>query len=208
MHHLSILLIATVASFIGSLQAGLVNTAVLATTLRSGEVAGRRMAWGGAVPEFLYAAVAFLAGEWLLEGNGLLRTTLERIAGTVLLGMGLYLMLFLKPFTPDASGSGPTGGFRRGVLVGLMNPQLLVFWCGVRLGMGTVGIEARGWADRVAFGLGAFLGALVLLMILVRVGRRLHAHWRPTSLRLLFRVLGATLVALGLWAWLRSFSLV
>ena len=36
--------IATVASFIGSLQAGLVNTAVLAHTIQRGRDAGRRMA--------------------------------------------------------------------------------------------------------------------------------------------------------------------
>ena len=50
------LLVATVASFIGSLQAGLVNTAVLAATLRHGLLVARNTAFGGALPEFLYAA--------------------------------------------------------------------------------------------------------------------------------------------------------
>lgn len=203
---LLILAIAVVASFIGSLQAGLVNTAVLTATLRSGRATGRRMAWGGAVPEFLYAALAFQAGELLFGGDGLLRSTLERIAGTVLLGLGLYLLLFLKPFSADVPDDRAPGGFRRGVLVGLMNPQLLVFWCGVRLGMETFGVEAHGWKDMLAFGTGAFLGALLLLLLLVRLGTKLHAMLRPEALRTLFRVLGASLVALGLLAWARSFE--
>lgn len=200
-----ILCIATVASFIGSLQAGLVNTAVLATTLRSGRRAGREMAWGGSVPEFLYAVVAFQVGELLLEGDGVLRSTLERIAGTVLFALGAYLILWLKPFSAQVDEGKAGGGFWKGVAVGLMNPQLLVFWCGVRLGLETFGVQARGWKDMVAFGSGALLGALVLLMILVRVGSKLHAWLRPGTLRTLFRVLGATLVVLGIWAWVRSF---
>ncbi len=205
MNALLILLIATTASFIGSLQAGLVNTAVLTTTLREGRAAGRRMAWGGAVPEFLYAVVAFQAGAWLLEGDGLLRSTLERIAGMVLFGLGLYLILFLKPFNGEVQEARTRSGFGKGVLVGLMNPQLLVFWCGVRLGMETFGLSARGWRDMAAFGTGAFLGALVLLLLLVQLGTKLHAMVRPTVLRNIFRALGATLVALGIWAWVRSF---
>lgn len=203
---LTILLIATVASFIGSLQAGLVNTAVLTTTLRSGRRAGREMAWGGSVPEFLYAAVAFQVGELLLQPDAVLRSTLERIAGTVLFALGLYLIVWLKPFSLEADERRSSGGFWKGVLVGLMNPQLLVFWCGVRLGMATFGVEAQGWRHLVAFGSGAFLGALVLLMILVRVGSRLHQWLKPGALRTLFRILGATLLALGLWAWVRSFQ--
>lgn len=202
---ITILLIATVASFIGSLQAGLVNTAVLNITLRSGRRAGREMAWGGSVPEFLYAAVAFQVGELLLDGNAVLRSTLERIAGTVLFALGVYLIFWLKPFSAQVDEGEGGGGFWKGVLVGLMNPQLLVFWCGVRLGLETFGVQARGWKDMVAFGSGAFLGALVLLMILVRVGSKLHAWLKPGTLRTLFRVLGATLVVLGVWAWVRSF---
>ena len=53
-------LIAAVASFVGSLQAGLVNTAVLAHTIQRGPEAGRRMAVGGSLPELLYAGVACL----------------------------------------------------------------------------------------------------------------------------------------------------
>ena len=55
---LLLFIIATVASFIGSLQAGLVNTAVLAHTVQRGPEAGRRLAIGGSIPEVLYAGAA------------------------------------------------------------------------------------------------------------------------------------------------------
>ncbi|MCB0764309.1 MAG: LysE family transporter, partial [Flavobacteriales bacterium] len=196
-HVLLLLLLAMVVSFIGSLQAGLVNTAVLATTIRKGKEAGMRMAWGGSIPEFIYAALAFQGAQWLLELPALAGGMLERIAGVFLIAFGLYLMFLLKPFTVPERGGDKVGGFWKGVLVGLMNPQLLVFWTGVRVSFGTFGLEASGWVDLVAFGLGAFLGALALLFLLVKLGDRLLSRFGPNTVRTVFRILGATLVVLG-----------
>ena len=71
MDALFLFVIATVASFIGSLQAGLVYTAVLAHTIQRGRDAGRRMAIGGALPELLYAALAFQFATWAVQWLGL-----------------------------------------------------------------------------------------------------------------------------------------
>lgn len=194
------LLVAALASFIGSLQAGLVNTAVLAATFRHGPTMARSTALGGALPELLYAAIAFVAANRILAFTERLHITPERITAVVLVGLGLYIALAMKPFhikdEPDVRS-----GFRRGLLLGLMNPQLALFWCGVRLGSEALGIKLHGWGALAGFSLGAFIGAMALLLLLIRVGGHMRERMADKTLLRLFRSLGVVLVLAGIWAW-------
>lgn len=194
------LLVAALASFIGSLQAGLVNTAVLAATLRHGPRMARSTAWGGALPELLYSAIAFVAANRILAFTERLHISPERITAVVLVGLGLYIALAMKPFhikdQPDVRS-----GFRRGLLLALMNPQLVLFWCGVRLGSEALGIKLHGWGALAGFSLGAFIGAMALLLLLIRVGGHMRERMADKTLILLFRSLGVVLVLAGVWAW-------
>lgn len=201
MEILLILIVATVASFVGSLQAGLVNTAVLSATLRHGQQAGRNTAFGGSIPEFLYAAVAFVGAERILEWAHGFGGTVDRIAGAVMILLGLYFLFLLKPFPATTAEMPKRTGFWRGLLLGLMNPQLLLFWCGVRLGMDTFGLQVGGPWGAIAFGLGAFTGAMILLLLLVRLGRRMQERLGGNLLRNVFRILGLLLVVAGVVAW-------
>lgn len=203
MDALLVLLIATVASFIGSLQAGLVNTAVLAATLRNGQASGMRTAWGGCIPEFLYAVAAFVAADQILAWTEGFGGTVERVAGTVMIVLGLYFIFFLRPFPAAQELAEKRTGFTNGLLLGLMNPQLLLFWCGVRLAIEGFGIDAQGWPSVIAFGLGAFAGAMTLLVLLVRLGRRMQEKLGSRVLHNIFRGIGAVLVVIGAVAWLR-----
>lgn len=197
------LVVATVASFIGSLQAGLVNTAVLAATLRHGRTVARSTAWGGALPELLYAGLAFVAANRVLAYTTQWGIRPAHISGLVMLGLGLYIAVFLKPFHVK-DGSDPGGGFRRGMVLALMNPQLILFWCGVRLGMESLGMELQGWGAMLGFSLGAFLGALALLMLLVRMGEHLRARMAGSTLHNLFRAVGVLLVLVGVWVFAKA----
>jgi len=195
--------VATVASFIGSLQAGLVNTAVLAATLRHGPASGMRTAWGGCIPEFIYAAVAFTAADRILAWTEGLGGTVDRVAGGVMIVLGVYFLFFLKPFPSAQQLEEKRTGFMNGLLLGLMNPQLLLFWCGVRLALESFEVDVHGWPAILAFGLGAFCGAMILLMMLVRLGRRMQERLGSRALHNIFRLVGALLVATGIVAWLR-----
>ena len=197
MDALLIFFITTAASVIGSLQAGIVNTAVLAHTVKRGPEAGRRMALGGSIPEFIYAALAFHFASWLLDTLGLDTKGVTILVGSVLIILGLYFAFLFKPtFVLDRVNVKATG-VRKGFLLGMLNPQLIIFWSGVRLMLDTLGITRFGWIETIAFGLGAFTGALVLLLQLVRLGRRALEKWRPSTLLLLFRVVGGALVLSG-----------
>ncbi|MBK8341439.1 MAG: LysE family transporter [Flavobacteriales bacterium] len=194
---LLVFLVAAVASFIGSLQAGLVNTAVLTTSLSKGERAGRITAWGGAFPELLYAGSAFVLLERSMGTLPWLATHAPLLAGSVLAGLGIYFIVrpprpMSAPQRTDASAS-----FGRGVLLGLMNPQLLLFWLGVGAGLRGFLPEAVGPTVMVAFALGAFAGALALLLILVRLARTLQHRLDAPRLRSMFRLIGVALLIAG-----------
>ena len=195
-----IFFITAVASIIGSLQAGIVNTAVLAHTVKRGPQAGRRMALGGSIPEFIYAALAFHFASWLLEVLGLDARGVALVVGGVLIALGLYFLLLFKPVLDLERVNVKASGVRKGILLGMLNPQLIIFWSGVRLALGPLGFDHFGWLEMIAFGLGAFTGALLLLLQLVRLGQRALERWKPRTLALLFRAVGGVLVISGLVA--------
>ncbi len=197
-------LIATVASFIGSLQAGIVNTAVLASTVQRGPEVGRRLAIGGAIPEAIYAGAAYLFANALLDRIGIGQGTLGRVVGSVLIGLGLYFTFIFKPRFDPSQVAVKATGVGKGFLLGLANPQLLIFWCGVVLALHSYGIKGQGLVGMFAFGLGAFAGAIILLLQLVKLGQRAVDRLHPRGLRWLFRAIGVLLLVSGGLAFLRA----
>ncbi|MFZ1694247.1 MAG: LysE family transporter [Flavobacteriales bacterium] len=192
------------ASFIGSLQAGVVNTAVLAHTVKWGRHAGRRMAVGGSIPEFIYAGVAFLGAGWLVETLEIGTTGITLIVSAILFLLGVYFVFIYRPKPAAPSEDKLTGDMRRGVLLGMANPQLLLFWCGVKLMLVSFGMTSDAWTHLLAFALGAFVGAIILLMILVRLGVKAQEKLSPKGLRTLFRSIGALLLASGCYGLMRA----
>lgn len=199
---------ATVASFIGSLQAGVVNTAVLAHTIKWGRQAGRRMAIGGAIPELVYGAVAYVGAGWLAATLGLGSRGITLVVAIILLVLGIYFVFLYHP-RPAAVGEDKlTGDLRRGMLLGFANPQLLLFWCGVRLLVGSWELDRGGALSVLAFGAGAFTGAIILLLILLRMGVKAQEKLSPVGLRRFFRGIGAVLMLSGAYGILRAQGLV
>lgn len=204
MDALVLFFIAAIASFVGSLQAGLVNTAVLAHTIQRGPEAGRRMAIGGAIPELIYAGVAFQFAALVLHRLGLDTAGIGLLVGSVLTAIGLYFLFVFKPRFEGETMRIKASGVRKGLLLGLANPQLLLFWCGVKLSLSSFGVDKEGWLELLAFAVGAFLGALVLLLQLVRLGKRAVEKLKPVTLRRMFRVVGILLVVSGIVGIMRT----
>ena len=198
-------LFTTLVSFIGSLQAGLVNTAVLATTVRNGRASGLRMAFGGAIPEFIHAGIAYVFAGWVQQKIGADENTVTLIASSILILLGGYFLFFFNPHLPDLDQEAQKArGFTKGFLIGLANPQLLLFWCGIRLTVDGMGLNVGGLPSFLAFAGGATVGAIILLLILVRLGKKLTERVAPGRLRTMFRFVGAVLVVLGLVGILRT----
>ncbi len=200
---LLLFVIATVASFIGSLQAGVVNTAVLTHTVKWGRHAGRRMAVGGSIPEFIYAGIAFAGAGWLVERLGIGATGITIIVSSILLLLGVYFLFVYRPHPAVPGEDKLTSDLRRGVLLGMANPQLLLFWCGVKLMLVSAGIAGDAWYCLLAFALGAFTGAIILLLILVRLGVKAQERLSPQGLRTFFRSIGGALLAAAFYGMMR-----
>lgn len=204
---MDILLLFTIAlgaSFIGSLQAGVVNTAVLAHTVKWGRTAGRRMAVGGAIPELIYAGIAFVFAGWLLEVLGIGTKGITVIVSSILLLLGIYFVFLFKPTQAVPGEDKLFGDMRRGMLLGFANPQLLLFWCGIKLLVVSFGLKGDSSLELLAFAVGAFVGALILLMILVRLGMEAQARLSPKALGRAFRGVGSLLLVSGVYGMLRA----
>ncbi len=194
---LLLFLITALTSFIGSLQVGLVNTAVLARTLQAGAREGRKVALGGALPELLYAGLAF-GGSTLIDRFLDEHATLVRwIGAAFLIGYGANILFRSDPLINTSTTTNARGGFLKGLFLGLLNPQLILFWCGVIVALAASGQHPEGYTDLLAFAFGAFAGALALLLLLVALAERIQQRASPAALRMGFRVLGLLLMVAG-----------
>ncbi len=93
-------------------------------------------------------------------------------------------------------------GFRRGIVLSLVNPMAIPYWMGA-----TAYFKAQGWVDLSSPGLvhsyvlGTSVGAMALLTIFVFMANRLAKHVQQN---LFIKMLpGFIMLALGLWAFVR-----
>jgi threonine/homoserine/homoserine lactone efflux protein len=185
-------------SAIGSLQAGAVNVSVLQRALRGRIREARWLALGGSLPDAAYAAVAVGLGGWIgvAEAAG---PVLRWGFPGVLIGLGLYY--WLKPKWRLEVVPKPErrrGAFVTGILLAGANPQLLPFWLAV-----SEYLRAQDWMgneliDSIAFSVGAWLGALGLLLTVAWSGRKLPISLTtPAHLKRLDYVVALILIVLG-----------
>ena len=168
---LSVLVVASVISFLGSLQLGPVNLYVINTTLAKGKSAALLCALGGSLPEFLYCGAAVYAGD-VLQDNPIFNLVLNYtfIAVLVLVALVFY---FKAPTQddfkePENFKKQPVVYILKGFTLAILNPQLLPFWLLVRgyLTSNSV-LNIQTAPQKLAFILGAGVGAFLLLFFFV-----------------------------------------
>lgn len=129
------------------------------------------MAIGGVLPEILYSWIAF-EGVELLQNNERLFSILKVSAVPVLVGMGIF-MYRQKPKSHSEPYSF-SGSFFKGLVLALLNPQLITFWFAWIL-------VAYNWIDftgdgvitpKWAFIFGTAFGALVTLILFIWLATR------------------------------------
>jgi threonine/homoserine/homoserine lactone efflux protein len=168
LHTLSIFFFTAAISFVGSVQLGPVNLAVMKTVLEGRPRAALWIGAGVCIPEFIYSLIALLASAWLLKRETLL-TVLEWGVVPLLVGMGLLNILKKKkPDHDDIKPAEKAADFGRGIIISFLNPQLLPFWL-------TILVMLNGYdffrittvADRIAFVAGTGFGEFVLILLVV-----------------------------------------
>jgi len=155
------------------------------------------MALAAALIEYPYA---WVAGEFQAYVAQSMEFThhFHLISAMVMISLGgLSLWSSTRPgkFTQRFEAS----GFRRGVLLSVLNPMAIPFWLAM-----TAYLKAYGWVDLSnklevhAYLLGVSAGTLVLFMLLALLARRVVSYFSTDGF--LKKIPGALLILLGLYA--------
>lgn len=169
---ISILIVASAVSFVGSLQLGPVNLYVINTVLHQSKKSAMWVAIGGCVPEFIYCALAVYASSFLNE-NKLIQQLLSIIFIVVLVCIGIVLLLKKQknntlPTTVVAAPQSAIESMGKGFGLAALNPQLLPFWIFVQVYFNsTTLLQLTSNTANIAYVIGAGAGALALLLTLI-----------------------------------------
>ncbi len=164
-------LLALVISFIGSIQLGPVNLAVINKSLNSSYKQALWIGFGGAIPELFFSAAAFWFSNYLLNYPELI-ATLEWLMIPLFLGVGLFLFFYKskgkqKVKKENISKAGP---FFIGLTLGTLNPMLLPFWTLVIQYCISFGFNPHiEYAYEMAFIIGTAAGAFLLQFCLATI---------------------------------------
>lgn len=200
---LTLFLLVSIISFVGSLHPGPVNVAVAQTTLSQSRSAGLWLALGGSLPEFVYGGLA-AGGLMLLPKNAGWVDWLAYLPIPVLLGAGIAAF-YQKPVVLNRAPTAQTTlPFWKGLALGGTNPQLLPFWSAVWLYLSSNMLIPEHSASQLIFALGTSAGAFGLLVGVVwladrhreRIGKYLNGSW-------LNRLTGGLFIGMALWQFVR-----
>ncbi|CAN5203309.1 hypothetical protein BH09BAC5_BH09BAC5_13720 [soil metagenome] len=165
-HVISIFLITSLISFFGSVQLGPVNLAIMKVVLEGRRKAGLLIGLGVCIPEFIYSFFALFAAAWLLQRPTVL-AILEWSIVPVMIGLGIFT-IFKKVKDEKESGEAKSLDFMKGIVLSLLNPQLMPFWLTILVmlnGYSFFSIVSN--ADRAAFIIGTGAGEFALISLVV-----------------------------------------
>lgn len=200
MIYLQVFIVGVVFSFLGSIPPGTLNLCVLQLGLERKIGAALRFSLAVAIIEYPYAWVAVEFENWITSSPAVI-ANFELLTAVVMTIIGiLNIWSAQRPtnFTTKFSES----GFRRGLVLSLLNPMAIPFWIAI-----TAYLKAQGWIDLSSqlklhlYVLGTSVGAMVLLTLFTYLAHKLSKY--ITSSKIVKLVPGITLLALGIYAFLR-----
>jgi threonine/homoserine/homoserine lactone efflux protein len=192
--------LAFIFSFLGSIPPGTLNVTMMQLGLDHRLDVARRFALACAIVEYPYA---WLAVEFksLLISSPYIEEHIELLVAVVMVLLGAF-NFWSSGSQSKFSEAFHQSGFRRGVVLSILNPLALPYWIGI-----TAYLESMRWISltspfaKHAYLLGVSLGAFVLLMLCALTARIFVRIFRnENSVK---RAPGLVLIALGLYALVR-----
>ncbi len=153
---------AAVISFIGSLQPGPVNMAVVFTASNRQFKKSLFVAFGGSVPELFMCFVAIRFSS-LIIGYEVVIKQFSIWFLSLLIPIGIWLF-FSKAVNKIKEQNGSSSGFVLGFLLGLFNPQLILFWMAIVTWLNLRGFGFDKNLLQISFAFGTGAGAFALHM--------------------------------------------
>jgi threonine/homoserine/homoserine lactone efflux protein len=197
-----VFLMGTFWSFLGSVPPGTLNLSVLQLGLDGKIKTAWRFAFAVAIIEYPYTWLAIQFEYWITS-NPVVIENFQLITAIVMTGIGIgNIWSARKPVVSTSKFQ--ASGFRRGIVLSILNPLALPFWIGV-----TAYLKAQGWITLSStwllhsYVLGTSVGVLLLLGLFIVLAKRLSGYASQNSWVKL--VPGFTLLALGLYAFARYF---
>jgi threonine/homoserine/homoserine lactone efflux protein len=155
-------------------MAGIVNVHVIYTALKGYKKEAIFMSIGGVLPEILYSGIA-LAGMEYLQENDSVKQILKMAAVPILLFFGLYFYVSRQKEIQEKNAT-KSGSFLKGLVLALLNPQLIVFWFAwLSIAYTIFDFEAYTLlSPKVTFTLGTAVGAFITLRLFIFLTIKYH----------------------------------
>ncbi len=187
-------------SFVGSIPPATINLTVLQLGFEKKMAIAWRFALAAALVEYPYAWLA-VEFEAMITASPVITANFELIAAIVMTTLGvLNLWSANKPstFTKKFNDS----GFRRGLILGILNPLAMPFWIGI-----TASLKSQHWIDLStglrlhSYLLGVSTGGFALLMLLAYLSKKIISNFEQSPI--LKRIPGVVMLVMGLYLFLR-----
>lgn len=192
-------LFAFLFSFLGSIPPGTLNLTVLQLGIEKKMNIAWRFAIAAALIEYPYAWLAVTFEGWITSSPVIL-DNFKLISAIVMIFLGVVNIwsaqkptVFVKKFQES--------GFRRGVILGVLNPLAMPFWIAI-----TAYLKIQGWITLSTQGelhsylFGISLGAFTILITIAYLAKRMVTAYEPGSKVKL--IPGVVLLLLGVYAFI------
>lgn len=197
---LQVFLIGLVFSFIGSIPPGTLNLAVLQLGMEYKIKTALRFSLAVAIIEYPYAWIAVVFEDWVTS-SPLIIENFQLITAVVMIVLGGFtLWSARKP--SEFSVRFNESGFRRGIVLSILNPMAIPFWIGI-----TAFLKAQNWIDLSSqilihsYVFGTSVGVMILLVLFTFLAKKLAPYVKDH--RYIKFVPGLTLLVLGIYAFVK-----
>ncbi len=197
---IQVFIIGTIISFIGSIPPGTLNLAVLQLGMEHKIKAAIRFALAVSIIEYPYAWIAVVFESWITSSPVIVDNFQLITAIVMLLIGGFSVWSARKP--SEFSVKFNESGFRRGLILSILNPMAIPFWIAY-----TAFLKSQGWIElstswRVhSYVLGTSVGVMILLTLFTFLAKRLSSYVKDN--RIVKLVPGLTLLVLGTYAFIK-----
>jgi len=198
--------IAFIFSFLGSIPPGTINLSVLQLSIENKYSAALRFCIAAAIIEFPYAWIAVSFQNYLMESPVII-SNIKLIAALVMITLGIINLNAIKKSPGRILSKLQESGFRKGVLLSILNPLAIPFWIGVTAYLTSIGWVKLGTTKLIFwYVLGVSLGTFTLLFVVASLGKRLGGTLKHN--RLTKGIPGVIFLCLGIYALFQFFNLV
>ena len=183
-------------SFIGSIPPGTINVSVLQLSIAGHFRTAMRFAVSATIVEFVYALIA-IQFQFAISSSEVIQANFHIISATVMLLLGV-MNLWPAKNKSRIRESFSASGFRRGLVISLLNPLAIPYWIGV-----TAFLQHQQWIvlndnNKYIYVSGISTGTFLLLLTLSLLAN-LVAPFVQNS-QLVKKLPGLIFLALGLYS--------